>query len=67
MTSSSNRFQVFQADAFTDAPFGGNPAAVVLLPYVASLPSHSPFSDAQMLAIADEMNLSETAFVQVWS
>ena len=49
-------------------PFTGNPAAVCLLPY--TLPGHAcapgkPLSDATMLAIADEMNLSETAFVQV--
>ena len=42
-------------DAFTDRPFGGNPAAVCLL---------DQDKDADwMQAIAAEMNLSETAFV----
>lgn len=41
-------------DAFADAPFGGNPAAVV--------PIESWLPDATMLAIAGENNLSETAF-----
>ena len=45
-------------DAFTDEPFGGNPAAVVLLPYGMDGPD-----DARMQQIAVEMNLSETAFV----
>ncbi len=46
-------------DAFTDAPFSGNPAAVVL---------PGPWSDrvladtALLQAVAAEMNLSETAF-----
>jgi predicted PhzF superfamily epimerase YddE/YHI9 len=41
-------------DAFTDRPFAGNPAAVVLLP--------APREPEWMRAIAREMNLSETAF-----
>ena len=45
----------FIVDAFTDRPFGGNPAAVVLL---------SEWPDETWLqSIAAEMNLSETAFV----
>lgn len=44
----------YQLDAFTDRPFGGNPAAVC--PLDAWLP------DATMQAIAAENNLSETAF-----
>lgn len=44
-----------QVDAFTDAPFGGNPAAVCLLP--------SPRGADWMQRVAKEMNLSETAFV----
>lgn len=44
----------FQVDAFTDKPFGGNPAAVC--PLEAWLP------DAQLQAIAAENNLAETAF-----
>ncbi|MER0242728.1 PhzF family phenazine biosynthesis protein [Streptomyces sp. HSW2009] len=43
-------------DAFTDRPFAGNPAAVVLLPA-------GPFPDDAWLAqVAAEVNLSETAF-----
>lgn len=44
-----------QVDAFTNLPFTGNPAAVVV--------SADSLSDEQMLRIANEMNLSETAFV----
>lgn len=47
--------QLYQVDAFTRTAFRGNPAAVCLLP--------APLDDALMLAIAAEMNLSETAFV----
>jgi predicted PhzF superfamily epimerase YddE/YHI9 len=46
---------LFQVDAFTDQPFTGNPAAVVLLRKGASVD--------WMLKVAQEMNLSETAFV----
>jgi predicted PhzF superfamily epimerase YddE/YHI9 len=47
--------QVTQIDAFTDTPFTGNPAAVVVLDQVA---------DARwMQAVAAEVNLSETAFL----
>lgn len=45
-----------QVDAFAERPFTGNPAAVCLLPE--ALP------DATLLAIAMEMNLSETAFLR---
>jgi PhzF family phenazine biosynthesis protein len=44
-----------QVDAFTDRPFGGNPAAVCVL-------EEFPRDD-WMQAVAAEMNLSETAFV----
>jgi PhzF family phenazine biosynthesis protein len=44
-------------DAFTGRPFAGNPAAVIL-PGEAS----AHLSDSEHLAIAAEMNLSETAF-----
>lgn len=47
--------QIKQVDAFTNQPFGGNPAGVVTA--AASL------NDAFMQKIAREMNLSETAFV----
>ncbi|HEY8104649.1 MAG TPA: PhzF family phenazine biosynthesis protein [Gemmatimonadales bacterium] len=42
-------------DAFTAAPFAGNPAAVCLLA--------APRDDAWMQAVAREMNLAETAFL----
>ena len=46
-------------DAFTDAPFAGNPAAVCLLPEMPPWPS-----DAWLQSVAREMNLSETAFLR---
>jgi len=46
---------IYQVDAFTDKPFGGNPAAVLIM-------EKWP-SDAWMQSIAMEMNLSETAFL----
>jgi PhzF family phenazine biosynthesis protein len=42
-------------DSFTSIPFGGNPAAVCLLP--------APQSESWMQKVAQEMNLSETAFL----
>lgn len=47
---------MYQVDAFTDKPFGGNPAAVCLL--------EERLNKDTMKAIAAEMNLSETAFVR---
>jgi PhzF family phenazine biosynthesis protein len=44
-----------QIDAFTDQPFSGNPAAVCVV--------SAPLDEHRMLAIAREMNLSETAFL----
>jgi PhzF family phenazine biosynthesis protein len=46
---------IVQVDAFTDAPFNGNPAAVCLTP--------GPVDEGWMKAVAREMNLSETAFL----
>lgn len=46
---------IYQVDAFSDVPFGGNPAGVV--------PNAVGLNDKQMLNIALEMNLSETAFI----
>ena len=46
---------IHQIDAFTDRPFAGNPAAVCLL--------DAPIDDELMQNIAQEMNLSETAFL----
>ncbi|HLA42183.1 MAG TPA: PhzF family phenazine biosynthesis isomerase, partial [Aggregatilineales bacterium] len=48
-------FPFMQVDAFTDHPLGGNPCAVVF--------DADSLDKATMLAIAREMNLSETAFV----
>ncbi|GGE06765.1 phenazine biosynthesis protein [Polymorphobacter glacialis] len=49
------RIPFTQIDAFADAPFGGNPAAV--MPLAGWLP------DAILQAIAQENNLAETAFI----
>jgi PhzF family phenazine biosynthesis protein len=46
---------ITQIDAFTDRPFAGNPAAVVVL--------DSPADAEWMQSLAAEVNLSETAFV----
>ena len=46
---------IVQIDAFTDRPFSGNPAAVVLL--------DEPAEATWMQALAAEVNLSETAFL----
>src|SRR2546421_3633793 len=46
---------LYQVDAFTDRPFGGNPAAVCLLT--------NPQPDRWMEKVAAEMNLAETAFL----
>lgn len=48
------QLDIYQVDAFTAAPFGGNPAAVV--PLQAWLP------DETLQRIAEESNLSETAY-----
>ena len=49
------RLPIAHVDAFADAPFRGNPAAVCLLPAAREQP--------WMAAVAGEMNLSETAFL----
>lgn len=46
---------IFQVDAFSSKAFGGNPAGVV--------PNARKLNDKNMQKIANEMNLSETAFV----
>ncbi|WP_329210050.1 PhzF family phenazine biosynthesis isomerase [Streptomyces sp. NBC_00683] len=46
---------LYQVDAFTLTPFTGNPAGVVL--------AADGMTDAEMLAVARELNNSETAFV----
>lgn len=47
--------KIYQVDAFTDKPFHGNPAAVCILP--------EPAKEEWMQSLANEMNLSETAFL----
>ncbi len=48
--------RLFQVDAFTDAAYHGNPAAVCLL--------SGPAETGWMQSLAQEMNLSETAFLE---
>lgn len=48
-------YPFMQVDAFTDTPLAGNPCAILF--------DADDLTDAQMLAIAKEMNLSETSFV----
>ena len=50
--------EIFTVDAFTNKPFGGNPAAVCV-----TRSGQSSIEPAIMQNIAAEMNLSETAFV----
>jgi PhzF family phenazine biosynthesis protein len=47
--------EIYQADTFTEVPFGGNPAGVCLLP--------GPADEEWMQKVAREMNVSETAFL----
>ena len=47
---------IFQVDAFSKVPFGGNPAGVVT--------NAKKLNREQMQKIANEMNLSETAFIR---
>lgn len=47
--------KIYHVDAFTDQPFRGNPAVVCVL--------DSPRLDAWMHSFAQEINLSETAFL----
>jgi len=48
------KLDIYQVDAFSQSPFGGNPAAVC--------PLTEWLSDEQLQAIAAENNLSETAY-----
>ena len=48
--------KIFIVDSFTDTPFKGNPAGVCFV--------DSSLRDNDMLQIAQELNLSETAFVR---
>ena len=47
--------KTFVVDSFTDTPFRGNPAGVCMV--------EGALTDALMLCIAQELNLSETAFI----
>jgi len=49
------KIPIYQADAFTDTLFGGNPAAIC--------PLEDWLTDEQMQKIAMENNLAETAFI----
>jgi len=51
----TRRLLQYQIDAFTDRPFRGNPAAVIL--------TGAPLSEELMQALAEENNLSETAYL----
>jgi len=54
MTERKMQLTIYQADAFSDSVFSGNPAAVV--------PLEKWLPDDVMQKIAMENNLSETAF-----
>jgi PhzF family phenazine biosynthesis protein len=49
----------YQIDAFTPQPYGGNPAAVLLIP-----PSIR-MEEKAMMKVAEENNLSETCYVRI--
>jgi PhzF family phenazine biosynthesis protein len=51
----NDRIRTFIVDSFTDTPFKGNPAGVCII--------GSQLRDEVMLQIAQELNLSETAFL----
>ncbi len=55
MNPEPRTLKFYQADVFTDRPFGGNPVAV--------FPDAEGLTDRQLQHIAREMNLSETVFV----
>ncbi|HJT20902.1 MAG TPA: PhzF family phenazine biosynthesis protein [Nitrospira sp.] len=55
MQADRRSLKFYQADVFTQQPFGGNPVAV--------FPDAKGLSDDELQQIAREMNLSETVFV----
>jgi PhzF family phenazine biosynthesis protein len=61
MSKSTVSVPLFQVDSFSRTPFAGNPAAVCLL--TASTAGTWPLPDETLLKIAEENNLSETAFL----
>ncbi|KAJ2721474.1 hypothetical protein GGI07_003927 [Coemansia sp. Benny D115] len=50
-------YKIYTVDAFADAPFKGNQAAIV------PVPVGKPLTDEVMLKLAAEMNISETAYI----
>jgi predicted PhzF superfamily epimerase YddE/YHI9/GNAT superfamily N-acetyltransferase len=56
--------QFVVADAFTEKPFSGNPAAVVVLEEWSGRDINSKEDESWFQQLALEMNLSETAFLQ---
>lgn len=50
-------FDIYQVDAFTSEPFKGNPAGVCI--------TESELEESLMLSIAEEMAVSETAFLSL--
>lgn len=55
--NTTSSLRIYQLDAFTDAPYKGNPAAVVPL-----TDQNEWLADEQLQTIAAENNLAETAF-----
>jgi trans-2,3-dihydro-3-hydroxyanthranilate isomerase len=55
MDDAIRTLEFYQADVFTDQPFGGNPVAVI--------PDAQGLTDRELQQIAREMNLSESVFV----
>ncbi|MYJ23685.1 MAG: PhzF family phenazine biosynthesis protein [Nitrospira sp. SB0673_bin_12] len=55
MTTPTRSLPFYKADVFADAPFGGNPVAVI--------PDATDLTEREFQQIAREMNLSETVFV----
>lgn len=55
MSAERRTLKFYQADVFTNLPFGGNPVAVI--------PEAVNLTDRELQQIAREMNLSETIFV----
>ena len=53
--SQRRELKLLQVDVFTDKPYGGNPAAVILAP--------ESLNEDEMANIAQEMNVRETVFV----
>merc|ERR1719271_455301 len=61
---STTHLECTHADAFTSSPFAGNPACVVVLPGSKTGGRDIEKDEAWMQKVANEMHLSETAFLQ---